>query len=121
MSFFKTMLGATLFVFLMGCDNQPQKKVANEVQHKIHKEDESHNEFCSNIDLMANAMMGARQSGVAMSEMMKSANEINDPELKKMSVAMVKAAYETPRFEVEENRNKAALDFRNSMYQSCIN
>lgn len=97
--------------FFVGCDGNKDKDLQPVTK----------TELCKSIDSLANSIMSSRQAGVPMVEMITFVNEIKDQELRKVADSMVKEAFKVSRFEVIENRDKATLDFRNVMYQRCLN
>lgn len=66
---------------------------------------------------MAKTIMENRHKGVAMSKMM--AIEM-DPAIAEVTKALIMAAYEGPRYSTPEMQEKAAQDFENEAFLTCI-
>lgn len=72
---------------------------------------------CDLVNKLAHSIMDARQRGVDMAEAMRLANESEIADLIK---PIIIAAYEKPRYSVEENQRNAVTDFKNSVYLVCV-
>jgi antitoxin component YwqK of YwqJK toxin-antitoxin module/dsDNA-binding SOS-regulon protein len=71
------------------------------------------NSTCESYSNLAKSVMTARQSGVAMSEVM---NTISSEITKQLAIA----AYEKPRFSSKEYQKKSIEDFRDKVYLDCV-
>lgn len=77
-------------------------------------------DICAEIGELAQTIMKGRQSGAVMSEMIAAATRIDGPQpMKDLAVAMIREAFVTPQFSVDENRVEAALQFRNANELAC--
>ena len=77
-------------------------------------------EFCSVLGDTSAKIMLARQGGMPMSKMMGIANGLSDdPETKILMTEIIVAAYDVPRYSVEENMTEAVIDFRNDVELEC--
>lgn len=72
---------------------------------------------CDLVNKLAHSIMDARQRGVDMAEAMRLANESSISDLIK---PIIIAAYEKPRYSVEENQRNAVTDFKNAVYLVCV-
>lgn len=75
---------------------------------------------CEEMDAMAESVMNARQAGVPMSKLYKIGVKGNDyaSNIYKM---IVDGAYKETRFSSPEYQEKAVTDYRNLIFQACIN
>jgi hypothetical protein len=76
-------------------------------------------DMCASLSDMARSIMGARQNGAAMSEMIKIAQN-TDPKLVDLVSSIVVAAYDEPRFSSPEYQREAVDDFGNAVYLTCF-
>ncbi len=67
---------------------------------------------CESVGSLAKAAMEARQGGVALQDLMPSANDLT-----KQLLIM---AYEEPAYASERGRQAAITDFQNDVYLDCI-
>ena len=74
-------------------------------------------DVCDQLNIMAEAIMEARQSGVEMRDMIRITREENMPGY---VTEIIIRAYEMPRFSVERNKQNAIKDFQNEIYLQCI-
>lgn len=74
-------------------------------------------EVCPSIGEMAASIMQARQGGTIMSTAMGLVPADNI--LRDLAVDLVKKAYAVPQYSVEENRNRAVIEFRNDTELAC--
>ena len=75
-------------------------------------------QLCGAMSELAGNIMKMRQNGVPMVTAMEISDKA-DPSIKDFVAALILAAYEQPRFSVEENRQNAALDFQNMVALQC--
>jgi len=75
-------------------------------------------ESCGGYADTAKMFMERRQSGESMRAMMEVADGLGGFE--EVAKALVIKAYEEPRYHTEENKKRAAVDFSNDVYLSCI-
>ena len=73
---------------------------------------------CEKIAELAEMIMGARQEGVPMVDMMKSNSQGEGAS--GLSRMLIIAAYEKPGFSTKENRSRAVVDFQNDVYLQCV-
>lgn len=71
---------------------------------------------CQQFEKMAELIMKSRQAGISMSEVM-GVSKISEIELARK---MVIAAYESPRYQTEEMKQRAIEEFKNEAYLQCI-
>ena len=71
-------------------------------------------EICADVGLLAEAVMDARKSGVSLAVGME-ISAGNAPALE-----IVMAAWEYPRMNVAENRQRAVSDFRDDWHLMCL-
>lgn len=76
--------------------------------------------ICKSSAGAAKAIMGSRQRGAAMTEMMDKVVRPAEPFIKDVIKAFVMDAYSRPRFDTPEFQQKAILDFENYAYLSCL-
>lgn len=76
---------------------------------------QSDDEFCAGEADVAEAIMKARQSGVAMSEMLKFGAPGPNPYRQ-----LIISAYELPRMSYAPNQEKMIQDFRNEYHLLCF-
>ncbi|MCO6427541.1 hypothetical protein [Nitrosomonas communis] len=74
--------------------------------------------WCESISKLGAAIMSSRQSGVAMSEIMKQ-KFFESQKLNNLIEAMTINAFEEPRYHSEEMQKRSVEDFRNSVYLEC--
>lgn len=68
---------------------------------------------CKKYSSMATELMKARQSGVALADVMAATQ--GDPDIQ----GIVMTAYEQPRMRLEENQQRVIVDFANEVYLAC--
>ena len=78
---------------------------------------------CEALSGTAGSIMSARQVGVPLAQMMNKLTEI-EPEGatekdKRYIEGIVFQAYEQPRFDTEDDKNKAINEFQNTIYSRC--
>ena len=82
------------------------------------------NDLCESIYGLAETIMDARQEGVEMPILINSfretAEESNAPKILELANEMTIAAYESPRYSTERNRQNAVKDFANNWYVQCF-
>lgn len=71
-------------------------------------------ETCKSYANLSKTIMGARQAGASMAEMM----QIADGD--KLQEEIIIEAFDKPRMNLEENRREMAVDFENEIYLQCI-
>lgn len=72
---------------------------------------------CEMFNKIAEAVMTARQSGVALSDLMSDFESItSDPYFSQMLID----AYDQPRFTTEEVQKRTIQEFANEHYSQCI-
>jgi hypothetical protein len=84
-------------------------------------------DICDSMAKMAKSIMGARQTGGSMAEMMRIAESSCPKDMTvdicqaftKLQKGIVVAAFEVPRYETPENQQNAVTDFGNQEYLSC--
>ena len=101
----KTLI-TSLAIVLMACtmamaEGEPEAEAFNK------------DEFCSQIEHLAEKIMEARQRGVPMASMYN----IFDDEFGR---EMVIEAYEYQRYNSREIQDKMILDFKNQWFMSCL-
>ena len=69
---------------------------------------------CEQYFTLAESIMGARQKGVAMPEMIKIAGD------SALFRALVVTAYEKGRYSTEKYQTRAVSDFANEVYMMCL-
>ncbi len=74
-------------------------------------------EYCSLVSDNAEAVMQARQGGVAMAKAMEFAQE--GGEMAETFKILVVAAYKEPRYQTDEMKLRSVQDFRNAAYMEC--
>ena len=79
--------------------------------------EEPEGDVCDQLNLLAESIMNARQSGVEMRELVRIFREGEMPDF---IIPIVIQAYEMPRFSVERNKKIAIQDFKNAIYLECI-
>jgi hypothetical protein len=78
-------------------------------------------ERCKVIEILAESMMAARQSGKKMSEVRETiSNMISIPEGREIAELILIDAYERPRAFGEELQKRAVEDFRDGHMLSCL-
>lgn len=107
-----------LLVLLTGLVGCAENKNSSSVASKNH--DKELYETCKVIDGLSRAIMEGRQTGTAMVDSINIAEQSDDPELRGLAISITKAAYAIPRYNTNENQQKAINDFRNEMYQACL-
>lgn len=75
---------------------------------------------CEVVDDLAKSIMTSRQAGTPMVENMRIADNNEDEQARALIKAIVSDAYAEPRYNTEENQDKAVTDFRNKMYHGCM-
>lgn len=83
---------------------------------------QSTKESCKSMSGSAEALMSARQRGVAMSVLMDGMIEA-PPEIKwaqTIAEEQIKEAYDSPRYFTEDMKKRAIEDFRDKWYLNCI-
>lgn len=65
---------------------------------------------------VAEAIMKNRQEGVPMANMM----EVAEKAKLGFATAVIRMAYNVPRYELQENQQKAIVDFENTIYGVCF-
>lgn len=77
-------------------------------------------ETCKNVSETARILMGKRQDGAAMSDVMDAVVKTAPPAALALYQNMVVKAYEEPRMSVESNKQQMVEDFGNAVYLDCI-
>lgn len=67
---------------------------------------------CESVGLLAKTVMEARQSGVAMQDVMQGANELTKQ--------LLIAAYEQPPYVSAAGKQRAITNFQNDVYLECV-
>jgi hypothetical protein len=66
---------------------------------------------------LAEEIMKRRQEGVPMATLMEAAEKADGGA---PLTAVIRMAYNVPRYELQENQQKAIVDFENSIYGACF-
>jgi len=82
---------------------------------------------CDSLAKIAKSIMGARQAGGSMADMIRIAESTCSKDMTvdvcqaftKLQKGIVVAAFEVPRYETPENQQNAVTDFSNQEYLSC--
>lgn len=74
-------------------------------------------ELCTNISLLAESTMSARQAGVSAANLM---NADYHEMIKPVVHEMVQDAYKTPRYHTEGNQQRAITEFANEWFILCL-
>ena len=82
--------------------------------------DEKQDEICKLISETARSIMEGRQEGIALSKYVDTLNRGNDPNVNDLLVTVAKKAYTVPRYSTAEYKERAAVDFENEMYLTCV-
>ena len=80
---------------------------ADEVSDKLR-------EVCNTMNDTAGTIMGNRQDGRSMSDLMKLANG------NKIIEELIIAAYDSPRYRTKAHQTKSVEDFKNEVFLDCI-
>ncbi|MCA0049217.1 hypothetical protein LB577_20060 [Mesorhizobium sp. B283B1A] len=81
----------------------------------------STDEACANVGRAAEAVMQARQNGMALQTVLEKMNGAGfGAEGKDGFRAMIMMAYDQPRFNTEENKQQAINDFRDQVQLFCM-
>lgn len=75
--------------------------------------------FCKDFERAAEKIMTARQDGMAMSEMMEAASEMEEA-YSDIAKTMVVEAYSKPLYRTEDFKRRAISEFANDSYLVCI-
>lgn len=75
---------------------------------------------CEQMDSMAESVMKARQNGIPMSKLYKIAVK-GDDYTSAIYKMLIDGAYKETRFGSPEYQEKAVVDFRDLIFQACIN
>lgn len=75
--------------------------------------------FCRSISVMAEGVMGARQSGVSMVRAMQIADE-GDENFRPLFAEIVKDAYSQHRYFTKDYQNKEITEFGIKHYLNCL-
>lgn len=76
---------------------------------------------CEVLETLARSIMTARQDGVSMKSMVETATEGNPNEgTVKGTKMMITDAFNTPRYNSFEYRDKAINEFANKYYRVCV-
>ena len=79
---------------------------------------ESNFEICQGMAAMAEGIMTARQYNVDASELYALAQK--EPSLTELAIAMIKDAFDTPRYTTTQHQENAIRDFKNDIFMTCI-
>lgn len=74
---------------------------------------------CTVLAKTSAVIMQARQSGAPMSNLLDIVNGAPESDRKILRL-IVMAAYESPGFQSEEYKERAAMDFRNQIHLMCL-
>lgn len=77
-----------------------------------------HLSTCTQLAALGKKVMQARQSGVAMADMVKLAHE-SDQVLRPIFVEMTKLAYDQPAYHTEQMKDRAISDFHDFNFKLC--
>lgn len=77
-------------------------------------------EECKRMEHSAKLVMESRQSDVPMSTLWEIAEKSDSEYIKEMYKLLISSAYDKPRYSVEENQQKAVIDFQNSFFSACM-
>ncbi|WP_207285188.1 hypothetical protein [Pseudomonas sp. FW300-N2A2] len=77
-------------------------------------------EECKRMEHSAKTVMESRQSDVPMSTLWGIAEESDSEYIKEMYKMLIRNAYDKPRFSLEENQQKAVIDFQNDFFSACM-
>jgi hypothetical protein len=81
----------------------------------------STDEACANVGRAAEAVMQARQNGMALQTVLEKMNDAGFGAKGKDGFrAMIMMAYDQPRFNTEENKQQAINDFRDQVQLFCM-
>lgn len=107
----KNVFRGVIFVALLGLGAQP---VTAAPKRDIHV-------LCPTFGNLAEKIMEARQSGVSMSKLMATTDNVDeDGELMASIVrTLIQAAYEEPRYSTEEFIARSVEDFRTKVEVEC--
>ena len=75
--------------------------------------------FCRNISVLAEGIMGARQSGVSMVQAMQISEEGNEV-YRPLFSEIIKDAYSQHRYSTKEYQNKEVTEFGIKHYLNCL-
>lgn len=78
-------------------------------------------EECSRAAHLAASIMGARQKGASLDSALKVLSDhIKDPAAADAGKKLILEAYKQPRFNTEENQQRAVDDFRDDVHLACL-
>jgi hypothetical protein len=77
------------------------------------------NIHCAVIGLIAHLGMKARQN-MDLSEALPKYSKIGGEDYERISRAIILAAYDVPRYSVDENKEAAIMDFKNDWRRDCL-
>ena len=80
----------------------------------------SANKNCDAIERMAGAIMESRQLGVLYSDIYKLLSAEKNETARKVGLALVKEAYDRPKYDTEKYQHREISKFRNNVYKICI-
>lgn len=80
--------------------------------------DKQSERLCEGIGQAARSIMEGRQNGVSMIKLMSVAD--NAGELAPLLKNLVQDAYDSPRYETQEMKKRAAQDFEDKVYATCL-
>ncbi|HPE81636.1 MAG TPA: hypothetical protein PKZ35_16720 [Gammaproteobacteria bacterium] len=77
-------------------------------------------EFCARVAKIAEMAITSRQNGVPLAEVLKKADDLNDPRFRQLLRDFALLAYEQERWHYEGNQRHAIDDFRDQTHITCI-
>lgn len=95
---------------LLGCAEQ--KPLSN--QEKWQK-------FCKAYEVASYYMMSDRQHNVEREKAITHVEKLPEGPQRDMMIAAVKAAYQVPKYDQLEDKERAMDEFKQGKYQSCLN
>ena len=75
---------------------------------------------CKGMEDSAKTVMQSRQSDVPMSKLWEISEGSESDYVKEMYQMLIRNAYAQPRFSLEENQQKAVVDFQNEFFSACM-
>lgn len=77
-------------------------------------------DFCTEQSKLAESIMKARQAGAPVTKVIaviKKATEMQEAEAQ--AIVLIEMAYAHPKFNMQSNRDEAAVEFSNKVYLLC--
>tara|TARA_Y100001001_G_scaffold138973_1_gene141506 strand:- start:9616 stop:9936 length:321 start_codon:yes stop_codon:yes gene_type:complete len=79
-----------------------------------------HTDDCASLHQIARSTMDARQSGVAMADMMDSAERHMKGNWQRMAQQLIQDAYSQPRYSTSAKQQAAISTFAGSIHEACM-